>query len=290
MSATTLLTQSGLQVDLFPGKGPTVATFTALGNRDLEGTGFSGDSLIANGHAVLAFKTTRNDWWQSLPISEVEAIERAMGPVSMTYGSSAGGYAALLFARALRAERALALSPQFDIREPWDVRWSRHASRVVWRHAFDVLPPRATIFYDPFDIDARQVAHIVRAGPDTRWTLARVPWSGHPVGHVLQEAGVLAEVVAATLRDNVPASMRSWRHRVRRTRHRSAAYWHALAFAAIERGRCTVGEKLIRRALALAPGQPDMLNVLALAIAKQRDHAVTATPLQAASQTPAELQ
>ena len=70
MSATTLLTQSGLQVDLFPGKGPTVATFTALGNRDLEGTGFSGDSLIA----ISVF------FWASEQLVAVEADGPAGAP------------------------------------------------------------------------------------------------------------------------------------------------------------------------------------------------------------------
>ena len=53
----------------------------------------------------------------------------------MTYGSSMGGYAALRFARALRADAILALSPQYSIDPavvPWEDRWRQDGARIAW--------------------------------------------------------------------------------------------------------------------------------------------------------------
>jgi hypothetical protein len=259
-----VLRKDGIRIDLFgrPESRGLVATFTGLWNRDLDGGGFGGDFLLKNGYSVLAFKSARDDWWQSLSTEEVTAISTDVGPVRATYGSSAGGYAAIYFAKTLSATRAVALSPQFDVRQDWDKRWADYASRFEWRHDIEsptISPPSAVLFFDPYDVDKLHVDRLVAAHPTTDWRCYRLPFAGHPVGHVMQVADILGDAILDSIQGR-PVSI--CRGSLRAARRGSFPYFHALAFAAYQRRRNGLALKLVQRALTLHPAHPDATNLL----------------------------
>jgi hypothetical protein len=128
-----------VQVDFFPAAirtGKLVFTFTELSNRELTGLGFAGKFAVANGFDLVAIKSNADDWYQGLPLNTFDLVEQFLNGLPerhtsrAAYGSSMGGYAAILFARDTKADFVLALSPQFDIAQAWDTRWSSHAEKT----------------------------------------------------------------------------------------------------------------------------------------------------------------
>jgi hypothetical protein len=107
-----------------------------------------------------------------------------------------GGYAAIRFGGRLKAESAIAMSPQYSIDPrimPFETRWKADAERL----AFDVearfssgFARRSYIFYDPYDRDRHHVDLYRR---HTEVIDVRVPRCGHSSTGYLAEAGLLRE-------------------------------------------------------------------------------------------------
>ena len=124
-------------------------TFTAFtpstkGEKDtLVGVGFGGELLLRNGFDVVAFKSAKNLWYQNLSAEMLADVENFISNSSISYakrvayGSSMGAYAAILFSRALKVDIVLALSPQFEIDQPYDQRWQSLAQQIDFKHRID---------------------------------------------------------------------------------------------------------------------------------------------------------
>jgi tetratricopeptide (TPR) repeat protein len=173
--------------------------------------GFGEDFLAAAGFDAIHVSSHGNAWYQyaDMPAALAAIDAAAGGAMRVTYGLSMGAYAAIRFAPALRAERVVAISPQFSIDRrlaPFETRWAEFSDSIAFvcdwpsQNAIDTQANGIEVaaVYDPHDLDRRHVALIERRLP-VRHVL--VPYGGHPVTALLQEAGMLSGLVLDLLHD-----------------------------------------------------------------------------------------
>ncbi|WP_085810587.1 hypothetical protein [Sphingomonas sp. TZW2008] len=216
--------------------------------------GFAEDFLRRTRIDAIHVINRSNLWYQYPDIAEALAHVAATARLydrAITYGSSMGGYAAVRFAAACRADTAIALSPQISVDPrvaPWERRWQADIAHVRFDEAPLVPAKRQYVFYDPHvGGDARHARAIAAAGAAT---LIPVPGGGHPVGALLVETGALQAALRQIIADSFdPAAML---RQVRQARRTSQHHYFVLA------QRCAARHperaiRLLERAAALEP-------------------------------------
>lgn len=162
----------------------------------------------AAGWDHLHVSTARNDWFLNADTMAVAAemakLVARYGHVSVL-GYSMGGYGALRFARALRADWAVVVSPFLSIlpdRAPWETR--HQEDRPYWQAAGDraEIPAldhlNGLLVVDPLiEADDRQARAIAELAP----MLQRIDLvgGGHPATKAQREAGQGAAALAAAM-------------------------------------------------------------------------------------------
>jgi len=153
----------------------------------------------------IAIKPKSMNWYRP---DDLHALFRTMSESGfldnftrrVTYGSSMGGFAALIFADMLRAQTVVALNPQSTLdlaRVPWEPRFTE-ARAQDWTGAFSDAAghydtARAVyLVYDPFCALDRHHADRI-TGPNVRHL--RAPGFGHGLGAYLHQAGALPMIV-----------------------------------------------------------------------------------------------
>lgn len=238
--------------------------------------GFGQEFLAREGVSAICILGRGNDWYQYPDMLAACAAARAsIRPRVrvMTYGSSMGGYAALRFADALRAQAVLALSPQYSIDPavvPWEFRWGQDADRIAF------LPELAgplrcackpLVLFDPSGFDGRHADLIAR---DVAGAFVPLPHASHPVTAFLGEIGLLGGIVLDHAAGTLDVS--GLRARIRARRGGSAIYLGALASAqpAVRVGTAIA---LGRRAQAANRGAREGAHALAAALGRAGRHA-----------------
>jgi len=181
-----------------------------------------------------------NHWYQSPDFAAAIPLlrEACEGSRVITYGSSMGAYAALLYSRALGAETVLAVGPQLSIdpiKVPFEPRWVDEAAQLKfdWDNMEAGISPTANILlvYDSATLDARHARLIEGLGPNVK--LIPVPFGGHPVLGMLVESKamnpIFESVVAGT------ATPRSISALIKERRRESCIYWSRLGMRAARR-------------------------------------------------------
>ena len=147
--------------------------------------------------AQLCIATRRNDWFINADTRDLEIMLKALSPhyknVHMM-GFSMGGYGAFRFARAARANFALAISPQFSIHPdvvPFDRRFREDATgfdaNLGDLVAYAKPGLQGVIVTDPFrNLDLVNAGMIMEVFP--RIKLARLGFGGHPATALLRRA------------------------------------------------------------------------------------------------------
>ncbi|MBM2577223.1 hypothetical protein JQC91_13020 [Jannaschia sp. Os4] len=224
---------------------------------------FGRDFLLGLGWEVILVRHRPRTWPRHPPPGLAEALRpRLAGRGAVTYGSSQGATAALLYARALGAARVVAISPRASRTVTGGPagtgRWAEAAPEVDWRYAATpeevAAPLRVALLYDDANpLDAPIADQIAEAmGDPARLTRVRVPLAGHPAGRFLKETGQLAPVARALLEQApVPPVRTGWS-----VGRRSSAWLTAVAQVALGRGRLDLSERLLRRSIALGPDAP----------------------------------
>jgi hypothetical protein len=213
VSSSVLYETETLKVEHFKSdrrNGSVAFIFSPFGNKILSGNLYGGNFLLENGFDVVNFKTTEYDWFQSVPdeiFSQIGAIcrkENYQRRVSM--GSSMGGYAAICFSRLLECDIVLAFSPQYTIRNHFDVRFADYGDRIEWRYAIDEASichhAQYYLVYDSFDDDRKHVAELRKIIRSERLTEVITAFSGHSTTVYLLETGLLKKLTLGILRDN----------------------------------------------------------------------------------------
>lgn len=232
-----------------------VVTFAHYGSNAVAAPGYAEGVLRARGFDVLAVKTARNDWFQTVSLEQMAEIRAQLPDYAQvaTLGSDMGGYAALYFVDALRAQMAIALSPQFSIDPsvvPDEQRWAHEAARITFKHQPMSKVPhnpdtRRFVIFDPYNQDRVHISALRAAG--IRIEPVPVLYGGHPVGAMLEEIGVLDATILALL-DRRPPNVRD---AVRTGRDRSAIYCYTIATRAMARHR-PAATALMERATKLS--------------------------------------
>lgn len=253
-------------------------TFGSYTNEySLDRQGFAEDFLKGEGIDAVHVVNRDNRWYQypemDAALAAAAAVTKRYGRV-FTYGSSMGGYAALRFARALGADTAIAISPQYSLDPqvvPFEERWQADLAAISFRER--PIEPAAcqVIFYDPrMRLDARHFD--LFAALPTRTVAVAVPYAGHPVGPILLETGVLKDSIRAIVAGRFDA-MRVQRA-VRERRRRSQHHFFMLARRAQDR-HPHVQIAMLRRAAEITP-ESHILSELASALDRKGDHAEAA--------------
>ena len=191
----------------------------------------------------IAIDAKVNNWWQTREIFElIEKISRldllAGYRNIVCYGSSMGGYGALLFSKLFRANSVIAFSPQYSI-DPLKVPFeNRFPEANKLNYFFDDISTFCSsdaskyVFCDPYDIDGAH-ANIISCLSNV--SVVKIPFSGHTVTHFLSEIGELESVVFELVENRF--SVLSFRKMVRSNRRKSSKYWFNLAAALYKRNR-----------------------------------------------------
>jgi pimeloyl-ACP methyl ester carboxylesterase len=200
-------------------------------------------TFARGGFWQLNIQTRENDWFINAETEALVAVlKRLRGRFARVnlMGFSMGGYGALRFARALNADQAVLISPQFSIARdvvPFEKRFHIEAEGfdpVVGDLARVAMPElEGLILVDPFHAaDMKHVAKIRRLFPRLR--LARLGFAGHPATRVIRATGRMwtlhREVTAA---QGVDRKLICDTHRA--GRRLSPGYWERLAGRTEER-------------------------------------------------------
>ncbi|UPK33963.1 hypothetical protein IVB18_38250 [Bradyrhizobium sp. 186] len=190
---------------------------------DLAEKGWGQD--FASFHRIDGFyiKSAGNHWYQYPEMKgAMAAIREAAGSQHLvTYGCSMGAYAAIKFAGALGAKRAVAVSPLFTpdpSKPPYEQRWKVDASRTAFIDDEMDGTPEVHVFIlsDPTHPDARHTKLLRRTFPRT--TVVPLPFASHPVGPFLREAELLTEFTLRLLYGNFDNRVFCDARRARRSR------------------------------------------------------------------------
>lgn len=249
-------------------------------NRTGFGEQFLGDNAIDAIHIVAA----ENDWYQYHDFLDVCARIRELTAGYdrvISYGSSMGGYAAIRFGRAVGADLAFALSPQFSIdpvQVPFENRWLQDSKRVAFLHEAD--PPAfvetAIIVYDKHNPDAR---HVDLFRPHTIVLDVALLDCGHPSTGFLAELHLLQRG-SLSLAKGVfdPAA---FQHEARRRRKEAGQFYFTLS----RRSRLPARRlALAQQAVAHGPGNISYLANLATIAAANGNLAIAQDALARGAQ------
>lgn len=212
-------------------------TFTPFGIAGavlLDGAGYAGELLLRNDFDVVAFKSTKNLWYQNLSQETIAAVDQFIATRAtpyvkrVGYGSSMGGYAVIQFSRSLKLDVVLALSPQFEIDKSYDQRWQAVAKLIDFQHRIDssaiAVDCKYFVAYDPGTIDLCHVEKLRELIVEERLVEIPTPYSGHPAGHYLAETGLIQDLVISVLKNGTVEHIAISKHR-----RRSKTYLYELS-------------------------------------------------------------
>jgi len=178
----------------------SVITFSSFAKpATLDRPGFGEEFFRAEGIAAMHVVARGNRWFQ---YKELPALITALREHSaryervISYGSSMGGFAALVYGADCGANLGIAISPQISLNHrdaPFETRWRGEAARI--RHWY---PPKKVlseqiIAYDPHHALDSQHYEAFASRALTR--SLRISHGGHPAGACLAQAGLLKRLV-----------------------------------------------------------------------------------------------
>ncbi|PHK95769.1 hypothetical protein CR162_06465 [Pseudoroseomonas rhizosphaerae] len=259
-----------------PGAGRALAvTFDPFRDLEVERPGFGETVLTRAGVDVLAVQKRRENWYQDISReafaagfgARIAAYERVL-----FYGSSAGAYAALYFARPFAAH-VLAISPRASIHPSYA---AHERARARWgasfRHAALEEGENRTLgtvlVYDPRltadTLMADDMRYLEREILGAYPAAARlpIPYSGHPSARMLADAGLLKPLLFGCLAGKpLPDLLPDlpWRA----ARGRSPSHLLQLGRALLRHRRPAAAAAMCERALALRSDQAELFQLLA---------------------------
>jgi hypothetical protein len=213
-----------------------VITFTGRSAKPPAEMGFGEAYLTKKGVSAIHFISKANHWWQTPePLQAIEKIKDS-GLLNdrrvVCYGSSMGGYAALIYSSIIKPEEIILFSPQYSIdarKVPFEHRWRNYASQVTFdyddMHAGIDYDASIKVIFDPlFKPDACHVDLVEALRP-----IDRVPvrFAGHNTARVLSELNMIKETTDALIMGTFDT--RAFSRRYRQDRDSACLYWHGLS-------------------------------------------------------------
>lgn len=270
----------GADLDVFyykaAGSQALFVTFTNFGGV-VPRLGFAEEFVEKQGYSGLYFIQKANHWWQTPEVFEAIAAIKATGllrahPKKIGYGSSMGGYGAILFSAHLDLDQVIALSPQYSIQRSkvaFDPRWKRESEEINFicdDLSIAVKHGDVHVFYDPFHQDSKHVKLISKEVP---CKLYRVPFAGHPVVRLIAEAGLLKSTVLGLVDGSFSKLEFSRALRAGRRQHKQ--FFFGMARAAYHSNRMNLVIRISDIGLKLDANYLKLLRFRALAQLKLGD-------------------
>ena len=223
---TQVFEDQNIRVETCLNEGDTVVVaFNSYSGDDTDGTRFGYPFLPRNGFSSIHVTARQSHWWQVADQrSFLDAILPLIAPYRrrISYGSSMGGYGALLYARDLGVTGVVSVVPQTIISDP------AFKMKGVWRLAINRVTitkddiaetigdvPDVRLLYDPWrDIDRAFADYVARFTPVTHYLF---PFVGHKVPNFLADIGIITPTMNGILRGTLaPQEVRAAMRPVRR--------------------------------------------------------------------------
>lgn len=164
--------------------------------------------------AFLTIHSAQNDWFLN---SDLAHVRQSLSAFTASFkritaiGFSMGGYGALLFSRALRANQVVLVSPQssiFPARAPFENRYLQEAAKIDPKYDTMADNPRkgmrGVLLFDPMDsIDNAHAEIITGIYPNIQ--KAPLPFGGHPALQVISQAKLYGKIQKELLRNRFRA-------------------------------------------------------------------------------------
>jgi tetratricopeptide (TPR) repeat protein len=221
-----------------------VVTFTGRAADPPVEKGFGETYLQKKRVSAVHFISKDNHWWQTPEPMQAIVELRRQGLIGgnrrvTLYGSSMGGYAALILSQALSPARIVLFSPQYSIdakRVPFEKRWRNYAAKLKFDYdnMEDGIDKAAQIkaVYDPFFApDRKHIELIEKLRP-----IEHVPvsFAGHNTARTLGELGIITQVIDSLILDKF--DLKAFEKLYRNLRPASSLFWHGLSQTLAEFG------------------------------------------------------
>lgn len=220
-------------------------TFTGRAANPPVPSGFGETFFRKRGLSAVHFISKANHWWQTPEVDQAIAALREAGILSgrrqiTLYGSSMGGYSALVRSAGLKPSQILAVSPQYSIDGkvvPFERRWRNYAAKLSFDYddmeaGLDREARLLVVVDSFFRPDALHLRLIESHRPVE---VVRISFAGHNTARALEEIGLATRLVTEVAQgrfDNL-----AFRRDYRRGRPASSLFWYGLADYLAERGR-----------------------------------------------------
>jgi hypothetical protein len=240
-----------------------VVTFTGRDHKPPAAAGAGQGFFEKSGLSAVHFISKANHWWQTpefapaLELVRLYAAQQGFKEI-VTYGSSMGGYAALLATGALKADRAVVSVPQFSVdpaKVPWEDRWIKDQRRIAYLNddmAAMIGETEIIVFSDPlYEPDQRHVDLIAACRPVKQ---VRVAFAEHDVSRILAETNLLTSATLAAIRGTI--NQRDFVRTIRAARKASPLLYGGASRLADRRGKRGSGRTLGDQAMAMLAALP----------------------------------
>ncbi len=264
----TLYEDKNHRIDFHKSEKPArglVYTFTAIAFTDLNALGFGVQFLLNLGYDVIAFKCNNASWYQGLDLVTVHEVGQKSSGYGFvaTYGSSMGGYAAILFSKALCANLVLAIAPQYSPADKFEPRWRNYTKPVVWRHTIsaDKIAPQASymiLYDDKFTMDDRQIKPLEALLPPQTTQMIAVPFSSHHTIMFLLQTGQLSAIVSSILAGRGMIEVKYPWSKI----SKSAEFLHSFGLFARSQGKMRLARMCLQRCVTIRPDDRGFKRVL----------------------------
>jgi len=245
------------QISVAGNEKKLIITFNFYGQKSLSGKGWGGEYWHQQGYLVIALTTTKNDWYHNIDSDSILTLSKFIRKlkeereieVVCGYGTSMGGFAAILFSEALSLDKVIAFSPQYSISELWDTRWKYESDSLLNQKKIKDVSFKKTefyIFYDPHDVDRIHVDNYVNEIKKNLF-LIKVPWSGHPSCTLLSDGGILFEISTSIINNKFNIKMYDFK----KIRNKSRHYYINISKLLFNRGRFAKSLVYVEKALEM---------------------------------------
>lgn len=240
-----------------------VVTFTGRDHNPPAPGGAGQGFLTKNGIAAVHFISKANHWWQTPEFAPALDMVRQFADAEgfaevVTYGSSMGGYGALVASGRLKAARMVVSVPQYSIdpaKVPWERRWLKDAKRLDFSgedFGSQIGDGQALIFSDPYYEPDQNHVDRIRAHRPVRHM--KVAFAEHDVSRVLAECELLSEATLAALYGRLDEATLD--RRLRTSRRTSPLLFGGASRLAHGRGKTVMGDRLGAKAFEMLIESP----------------------------------
>ena len=223
-------------------------------NRALDGNIYGGELFQKNGYDVINFKISVDDWYQNIPVEVFDIIQNIILEKSyltkISYGSSMGGYAAILFSKKLCCDFCITFSPQYSIHESFDTRWASFCLNIDFKYTLSQecihSQCKYFIFFDDKDLDNLHVQLLSKIIPSNIFNPIPISYIGHPSIYFFNEVNKLA-TLATDILSGLVVDIRQ----LKIQRRKSKTYLYNIAKANLLKRRPLLALKLINLAIEI---------------------------------------